>query len=233
MELWLTNIFNSNAQNGEVKGKPNGNATILAFPVINRRATLDKLEINYAIAADTTGKTSGEWVLAERRGTTAVKNNIEIGVTDILPSGRPGRTANDQGFGRFFDHCGICVKPLPGGDRPRPVRASYIIRTAPAEHANGTYTAASRPRRIRASGELRPLAIAVRNRNARGTNPATATLRVRRGSATIIPGRNNGAAEFHAERTNIDVLGITGNIEVWTAATARRPATAKQIINRS
>jgi hypothetical protein len=212
------------------------NDVVVTFPKINKRAPQQKFAINYRIGRDQTGATPGEWVLVRREdaknaNVQAVKAGIQIGLAAMV-NGKPGKTTDAKGFGYFYDHCGICVKPLPDAVGAKPVRTTYFIRMEPAQNGE-VYTAASRARRIRASGELRAPKASVRERAAKGNSPATATLRVRANTYTIIPNRANGEAELHAAKNDIDVLGIAGNIEVWTAASARRPASAKTPIIRT
>jgi hypothetical protein len=190
----------------------------VVFPRINGRAAAQRLSINYEIAKDTTGVPPGKWVLTERGGTAAVRNNVQVGVVS-------GRTVDDDGFGHFFANGGICVKPLTGS---RPERTRYVIRTAPQAPAgsNTAFTAAGRARRINAVGQQPAPTLRIRTREAKGGAPATAALRIRANTYTTI----NGVTRLHTERTDIDVLNVTENIEVWLGAAARRPASAKQVL---
>jgi hypothetical protein len=175
--------------------------TTVTFPRINKRPAAPRLAVNYHLVRDTTGATPGKWVLTERGGTTAVRNNIQIG-------GVTGKTADEKG--QFFEDGGICVKPLAG---TKPERTQYLIRTAPAQSGD-TFTAASRVRRIRASGELR----APRYKEKKGE------INIRAGTYVSLP---DGTVTLHGERKKLPVVS---GMRVWQGATAKRPASAKQTI---
>jgi len=203
--------------------KPPDDAAIVRFAKINKRAPAPRLTINYLIGADPTGNTSGEWLLTERKSSTAVKNGVQIGVAD---AGQKSRVMDTNGFGHFYSHCGICVMRLTG---PRVTRHVYFIRTAPTQT-----TAASRPRRIRATSEQRAVRARVRsrpqrtNRDGSVRTAATVTLPVRKNTYS----KMNGEVKLHNDRATLNVLNHTGTIELWTAATVRRPAGAKLVIER-
>jgi hypothetical protein len=216
LELWICfRDYNANAK------KPQGSGdeyNIIAFAPINGRATTPRLAINYLIAADSTGATSGEWVLTDRNAlAVAVRTGIEIGMANST-----GRVVNDRGFGRFYNTGGIPVIELTG---TRPTRTNYFVRATPTVE-NGVYTAASRPRRIAVSSELRAPRLTVRTRN------NVSTIRARAGMNIKI-GNNRTLHDRDSARTPIDITAAVAantRIEAWTAATVRRPASAKQIL---
>lgn len=216
MELWLCyKNYNSNAKKPQGSGNEHN---IVAFPKINERPKAPKLTINYALAADTNGKSLGAWVLSEKGGSKAVRDKIEIGIP-VMNGNKLGKTVNNDGFGRFYDDRGICVKPLTG---TKPERSAYFIRIAPEERANGTYTAAGRHRRIRASGELKAPRYKI---NIKGE---TAAISVRANTYVTM----NGTTTPYTTKTPVNVLNAAGNIEIWQGATVRKPASAKQILTR-
>jgi hypothetical protein len=192
--------------------------SVVTFPIINRRPAAPRLVINYAVAADPTGETPGEWVLTERNGTAAVRDGVEIG---------RGVTVNRRivldgaGYGQFLPDRGVPVEPSVNDKSERSI---FFIRTAPQVNEN-VYTAAGRTRRITALGQLkRPHYITI-TRSATNTKPASAIVRVRPGTYVTI----NGETMLYTVRTDINVLGIEArDINFWHSATARRPASAKQ-----
>ena len=101
--------------------QPADGAIMVIFEKINARPKAPRLSINYETGADNTGLTAGEWVLTERRGTTAVKSGIETATTD------DGKTPDGRGYGVFFEGetRGIAVEKLTGE------RTTYLIRYAP------------------------------------------------------------------------------------------------------
>jgi hypothetical protein len=217
--------------------------TTVTFPAINGRAQQQKLAVNFAIAADPTGATPGQWVLvarddAKKTDAKAVRNNIEIGIAAVNPAnGKPLKVTDDNGFGRFFDHCGICVKPLPpavGTAKPKPARTAYFIRTAPRPPAQdgGAYTAGSRARRINVMGQQRMPNFSIKIRDAKGSNPATATINLRAGTYIWHEGITSGKPALRSAKASEDVINVTSKIELWMAATPRRPASAKQELTR-
>ncbi|MCL1807949.1 MAG: hypothetical protein FWG31_09645 [Oscillospiraceae bacterium] len=225
MTLWLTDNFNENAQNGEVKGKPNGNATIIAFPKINKRAPAPKLTVNYLIGADNSGETPGDWLLTAKGGTAAVKADILIGVAS-------GKTVDERGYGQFYPGLtnGIPVLGLEGS---KPSKTVYFIRTAPSRDGD-VYTAASKPKKISVSGALKAPSYKVKSKaektdkEGKVKKPATAVIAVKKGSHARIVGKT--APTLYGSKGTLDVLNVTENVELWTAATAKKPASAKQII---
>jgi hypothetical protein len=212
MELWLCfKDYNSNAKKPQGSGNEHN---IIAFGKIEGRPAVPRLAINYEIAADKSGATNGDWVLVERGGPTAVRTGIQIGVAS-------GRAVDERGFGQFFQTTGIPVLEAR--------RTQYFVRTAP-DASGGTFTPASRTRRINAAGLQKVPRYSVREKAAKGNNPATAIIRVRANTGVIMGDRR---ADEYTARTDIDVLTFTGDIQLWMNATARRPMSAKQVISRT
>jgi hypothetical protein len=209
MELWLsdTAIDRSTKQPGE-------GAAIVKFAKINKRPRMERVVINYLIGADTTGITSGAWVLSERNGTSSIKAGIEIALAN-------GRVPDVNGYGRFIgangSTNGIAVMPISG---IKPVRTTYFIRQG-AGQSGSEFTAASRARRINVLGEQRPPRYSV--------NAKSGILKFRAGTYIAI---NSGSARIESEKGDLNLSAQTGMIELWLAATSRRPASAKQVINR-
>jgi hypothetical protein len=197
MELWLcTKDYNRNAKKPQGSGNEHN---IIAFAKINKRPAAPRLAVNYAICADPTGKTAGDWVLAEKGGSTAVRENIQVGAAS-------GKRVDDRGFGQFFPDTGIPVLEAK--------RTQYFIRFAPKAENDGSFTPASRTRRINAAGVGR----APRYRERNGV------IKVR---ANTYVSLNGGAARLSPKA---DIPFTAGTAELWMAATARRPASAKQTI---
>ena len=147
--LAFTDKYNSKTR------KPADGAIVVNFPRINRRPALKTYTVNYKIGADDTGATTGAWVLTEKGGKTSVKEGIEIALSDSA-----GKGPNDKGFGRFTGKNGsadgIGIVPLQNGGKT--AQTAYFIRQAPKANGDGTFTAASIPRKITVQGQRKPQA---------------------------------------------------------------------------
>lgn len=216
-ELWIC-FRNFNTGSGHPQGSGNEH-NIIAFSQIHGRAARPNVAINYEIGADMSGRTGGDFLLTSRNVPRVIKYGIEIGRADAR-----GRAVDENHFGIFFEGATNGV-PVPGlTPEGRATRERFFIRTAPRTNSDGTFTAASVPRRITVLGNGRPTTHRI--------NYSAETVRLARGQA-ILGGR---ATEFtvSAVRTNHDISPyITRNdeIRIKRAATARRPATAIQRIN--
>jgi hypothetical protein len=229
--------------------KPEEGAAIVTFPRINKRPAAPRLAVNYALDADTTGRTPGHWLLTDRGGTTARRgSDIQIGLAS-------GRMVDEKGFGQFFEapNHGIPVLALEGA---RPVRTVYFVRLAPKPDG-AAFVPASKSARIRVSSELRAPRVRINAREARTNGdgsirtPATESIKLRNGDFIFagvaenvggVPINVNGTtAAVAAGQTlhitankgaTVSIIDTPGSMTVWKAATARSPATAKQVINR-
>jgi uncharacterized protein YjdB len=192
--------------------KPAEGAQIVTFPTIQKRAAAPKLTVNYLIAADLTGETAGEWVLSEKGGSAAVKEGIEIGAANSKK-----KAVDENGFGKFRDGAGsgVAVKPLTG---TKPVKSVYFIRIAPAQSGN-TYTAASKTKKITVTSEQKKP-----NYKA---DAKKGVIKVKAGTYVSI---NGGTPELYSAKAEIPVTA--GTFDLWQAATAKKPASAKQTITK-
>ena len=198
--------------------KPPETVVIVTFAKINKRPAAPKLAVNYAIGADLTGTTSGEWVLTERNGTTAVKNGIEIGVANAVR-----KAVDDNGYGVFFegDKNGIPVKTLPSSNKVEKI--TYFIRTAPTAptQAGQAYTAAGKSRKITASSEIKQLK-AVKPKTDRNTQELTISLK--KGLAYTV----NDESVISTGNVKVTVSVEKGDsVTIWNIATAKKPASKK------
>ena len=122
--------------------KPAEGAVVITFAAIGTRPAAPKLTANYAIEADLTGATPGEWVLTAKGGTDAVKTGIEIARTDSTQ-----KKADESGYGVFNSEGGIPVQPLTGG---KVEKTTYLVRYAPAPNGSA---AASKAAKVKVTGE--------------------------------------------------------------------------------
>ena len=126
-------------------------AVVYTFPAIETRPKMDKLVINYEIAADNNGTSNGEWVLSVKDGKTAVAAQ---GTTplQIAPAAAdkktPEVTADGDSWGAFPSSGGIAIKDL-GADK-KTVKTVYLVRTAPVVAAKNI--PASKPAKFTAQG---------------------------------------------------------------------------------
>ncbi|MCL2081968.1 MAG: family 43 glycosylhydrolase [Oscillospiraceae bacterium] len=132
----------------------NAGGTEVIFPAINPRPK-PKLAVNYEIAAS--GGEFGQWVLTEKKGTTAVKTNIQIGVAALNGNGKPGKTVDASGWGRFQADGGICIKPIGENEKngkPVMLKTTYFYRAAPTDA--GGFTPGSAQKKVRATSQMKP-----------------------------------------------------------------------------
>ncbi|MCL2081959.1 MAG: hypothetical protein FWH04_01810 [Oscillospiraceae bacterium] len=188
--------------------KDAGGSTV-TFPVINPRPK-PKLAINYAIAADLTGSTPGQWVLAEKKDASAATADMQIGVAGPNDRGveNKGKTVDTNGWGKFQADRGICVRALPGGDKPKVLKTTYFYRAAPRKISDTEYAAAGKPKKITAKGQQKPTKYRL------GTNKAKA-------DNTYV----NGTA--YAKKTGFT---LASGDQVWHGATAKKASTARQTV---
>jgi hypothetical protein len=201
--------------------EPAEDAEVITFAGINKRPKAPKLTVNYAIRADETGETPGQWVLTEKGGTDAVRAEIQIGAAD---SKRKNRVTDRRHFGHFYSVNGICVKELEG---EKPEKTAYLLRTAPVQD-DETYTAASKPRKVTALSESKVTKYKVKLTKASKTRPAAAAIRIRANTYTSMAEET----AYHDAKDAVDVLEYKGSIKLWTGATAKRPASKHQVITR-
>ena len=67
------------------------------------------------------------------------------------------------------------------------------------------------------------------NKDGTVKTPASAVIKVKANTYVSI----NGTTTLHTAKKDIDVLNVTGTIELWQAATAKKAATAKQPLTLS
>jgi len=214
LTLWLSDKAIERATK-----QPPKDAAIVKFAKINARPKPQKLIANYEIAADKTGDTFGAWVLTEKGGTKAVKDGVEIGVAE-------GKAVDGQGYGKFQTDGGIAVTSVK--------KTAYFLRTAPKKDSN-TYTAASKPKKISVSGAQKAPKFRVKaktekkNRDGSVKTPASAVIAVKAGTYVSI---NGGTPKLYTAKAEVDVLKVTGAVDLWMAATAKKPASVKQRITK-
>lgn len=230
--------------------KPVDGAKIVSFAQVNKRPSAPSLIVNYDIGADLTGVTTGDWLLTEKNGTNAVKDNIQIGVAIAS-----GKTVDNKGFGQFFPGLtnGIPVKSLTGS---KVEKTSYFIRYAPKQNGQ-IYTAASKPKKITVTGEQKAPNYKVTSKSEKkskdGTvkTPASASVKLKKGDLIIagatedigaVPEVAGSATVTLTEEIVLQITGdkgavvsvkdVSGAITIWKAATSKKPASAKQTIKR-
>ena len=196
-----------------VTRKPEDGATVVTFAKIKERPPAPKMVINYAIAADPTGGTPGEWVLTEKNGAAAVKNGMEIGKADAK---NKNKTLDASGFGKFYADRGIPVELL---ENNKVVKNVYYIRIAPRDKdGDGAYTAAGKPKKVSAVSQQKAKNYNVKN-----------GLKF---SAGVYVSIDDGPAAFKAKNEAFDILDAFNagvKIEIWFAATPKKPAGDKQM----
>ena len=197
--------------------KPPDDAAVVTFAAIGKRAAAPKLTINYLIGADNTGATPGQWVLTEKGGSTAVKENVQIGAADAA---KKNKVTDEKHFGCFYDGLtnGICVKELKTA---KPIKSIYLIRTAPQDGPD--YKAASKVKKVKALSEIKAPRYKVKTTKASKSKEATKTIKYK---ANTIVSRTD-LTTLHPSNGLLDVMDVTESIWLWTGATAKKPASVK------
>jgi hypothetical protein len=187
----------------------------ITFPKINKRATLGKYVINYAIYADDTGDTAGAWALTVKDGTAAVKEGILISVADSTK-----KKPDEKGYGRSCENHGVNVKELPSSGKV--LKSVYLIKTAPKKNTDGTYTAASKQKKITAASQQK-----------------APTYKIDAKKNIVKVKANTGVNLFTSTGAEYKPFLLKGEvqnantyikIEAWINATAKKPASAKKTL---
>ncbi|MCL2082171.1 MAG: InlB B-repeat-containing protein [Oscillospiraceae bacterium] len=146
-----TTLHLSDKEIDKATKKPEEGDTRVTFPTIEKRAKAPRCTINYLLAADMTGKTTGEWMLSAKKvEDVPLKAGIEIAASGSNP-----KEVGEMGYGRFYFpddpdmRIGIPVEVSPNGKAETFV---YFVRTAPRPNEDGvSYTAGSKPRKTLAT----------------------------------------------------------------------------------
>ncbi|MCL2081798.1 MAG: hypothetical protein FWH04_00955 [Oscillospiraceae bacterium] len=184
----------------------NSGGTEVTFPAINPRPK-PKFSVNYELAAS--GGEFGQWVLAEKNSSTAVKTNIQIGIAGPNAKGveNKGKTVDTNGWGKFYTDGGICVKPIgEKNGKPAVVKTTYFYRAAPSDE--GGFTPGSAQKKIKVTSQLKP------TKYKPGANKAKA-------DKTYV----NGV--LYAKKAEFT---LAAGDQVWHGATAKKAASAKQTV---
>jgi hypothetical protein len=212
--------------------RPPADAVIVAFADTKARPKAPKMAVNYFLDRDRTGDTPGYWLLVNRAdaknpSSTAQRGpGIQIGLIS-------GKTVDDKHFGQFYaaPNHGIPVVKLEDGAKPS--RTVYAVRSAPRPDGSA-FLPASKSVKVKASSELKVPKFKIKAKDAKlnkdGTvkRAATADISVRAGTYVVVDGRRT----LHGAKTKVDVFRAAGRIEAWSEATARKPASAKQVLTR-
>ena len=182
---------------------PSDSDTVIVFAKISKRPPAPKLRINYLIAADPTGETPGDWVLAEKNGTTAVKSDILIGVAS-------GKTVDSSGWEKFNDgeKVGIPVKASGG-------KTAYLFKST-AKQDRTAYIPASKARKVSAVSSGKAPRYKVDTKS---------NLIKHKGNTYVKVGVD--AAVLQSAKGEVTAAGT---YTFWIGATAKKPASAKQTI---
>ncbi|MCL2082741.1 MAG: leucine-rich repeat protein [Oscillospiraceae bacterium] len=184
--------------------------TVVEFPQINKRSPLPKLVINYAIAADLTGATAGEWVLATKNS-EIVKEGIQFGVAGSDTRGRiyKGKSVDENGWSSFLpgETNGVCVEQIDLAYGKVSKRV-YFYRVEPKKGNNGSYTAGSVQKKFKVLSLQKPPKYKLKG------------LQIKVKANTYVNGT------LYTEKT---LLSVSAGDIIWQAATAKKPASARQI----
>jgi hypothetical protein len=222
-ELWLCyKDYNPNAKKPQGSGNEHN---IIAFPKINQRPKAPRMAVNYLLNADPTGNTAGYWLLVNRADAKNPNPQAQRGA-DIQIGAASGRTVDEKHFGQFYaaPNHGIPVLKLEG---TKPAKTTYFVRLAPKQEG-AAFTPASRAARVKVTSELKETKYKIRTKDAKGDKPATAIIKLKANTYTII----NGTTKYHKDKETVDVLSVTGDIVIWNGATAKKPSSKKQTLGR-
>lgn len=243
----LASLFNkggilklSNTALARGEKSPAATSTVATFPKIEKRPAATKYVVNYAIAADPTGVTPGQWVLVERGGSTAVRDGFELAVTIDKKTPASGT------WNTFPASGGVTVDT-------ESTKTIYLVRNAP-EFNGFTYTPASKPIKISILPQQKAPSFKVDYKKE--------IIKAKKGSVVYFGSEIRASA---AELSDVNKLTQNGNVFVkvtdtiakagvsvsdylasgstsmqiiitWLEATAKKPATRPQVIllaNRS
>jgi len=107
------------------------------------------------------------------------------------------------------------------GDKP--TRTTYFIRTEPRQ-SDAVFTSASKTARIRVTGELKTPQYKVKS----GGRYAPSTIKIKAHTYVSI---NNAPGKLYSVKTTVE-FARDARAEVWQAATAKKPASAKQVVGK-
>ncbi len=198
----------------------------IMFPDIEKRPAPPKVVVNYSIFADKTGATNGNWTLTEKGSSTPL-TNFEIALTD----GKKDIIADKETGLEYgsFPKKGISVPGLLSSGKQAKVQ--YFVRT-PAIVSNDLCIPPSKPAKVKVGGigKAPNAARDYKNEIIKGK----ADLSVYLGA---IVGTNSGSMSTLTKATaksGVDIssyLDTSSNIAyAWTAATDKKPASAKAVI---
>ena len=126
LELWISD-------KGTKKEKPK-EEDIIKFPKISKRPKAPKLKVNYKIF-------DGQWVLSTDKKAAleiaAVKSDVNNGVIQVGLV--VNKVLDTKGWGKFLAEGGITATTT---------KTTYFMRYEPKPNDNGTYTAASKNKKI-------------------------------------------------------------------------------------
>ncbi|MCL2082455.1 MAG: hypothetical protein FWH04_04365 [Oscillospiraceae bacterium] len=188
----------------------------VVFPKINKRPPAPKLVVNYEVAADSTGNTPGEWVLTDKvkKGQTPeVNKDVQIGLALVVDplKNKFGKTVDADGWGKFFPGAtdGICVRAMgTKNGKPAVMKTTYFYREAAKPNGDGTYTAASKSKKLSVAGEQKP-------------------TKYKPGAGKAKSDSTYVNDTLYAKKAS---LALNSGDVIWHGATAKKAATAKQII---
>ena len=181
--------------------KPSAGAVIVEFPKINKRPKTPALMVNYA--ATEAYAAAGEWLLTTKpaKGKAAeIKRDVDLAIADATK-----KKPDVRGWGAFKDGGGIPVKKMSG---TKPEKTVYFFRSAPAPETDGSYTPASKMKKLSVSGQQKAPNYTVKNDK----------ISVKAGTKSQL----NGVVTTHAAKGDITAKGT---YKLWIPATAKKPAT--------
>lgn len=209
LTLWVVDKWNSaDIKEGKTVVEKKGvapDAAYIKFPKINKRpkANAEKLVVNYAICADSSGATNGNWTLAKKDATTATIDGYEYGLSS------DGKKVSS------WSDVPAAGTPLGTGK----TKTTYLVRSKATDT-----TPASKPFKVSVSN----LSAAPKYK----IDYKTEVIKLKKGDTYQI-GTSSSIKVTEAKGINLDVsAAITNNssIYVWKAADAKKPASEKQTI---
>ncbi|MCL2083544.1 MAG: S8 family serine peptidase [Oscillospiraceae bacterium] len=198
-------------------------AIVVKFEDVEKRPK-EKYKVNYSIAADTTGKTTGAWLLTDSKG-VSLNHMVQVGVVKH-------KVIDDKGFGNFHPtrdgkEPGILIEPKSKGKD-----TEYFIRTAPSW---GPYRAAGKPKKIKVKNEQASTSHAIKNGSVKlksGDYIFAGELSELGAEAVAAGNELQPGVLVRAEsKITVDVSNISGKIYVWQGAD-KKPSSQKTLISR-
>ncbi|MCR5323429.1 MAG: hypothetical protein K6E85_09190 [Lachnospiraceae bacterium] len=235
MTLYLASSYDTKSK------APKEDAQVYTFAEINKRPAAPKLKVEYSVFADPTGRTPGQFIFTDNSGEVLSQDDIQL--LDVAVAASDGKKPDEKGYGKWPFEGGVLIPEYNG---KKVATATYLVRTSPIIE-NGTATPASKAVKVKVKGQQKAPKLKVDYKNEVlkikagmtvyfGDQPAAKYTEVAEGASSMYDyeGKYIKVEDKEAAKEGIDLSSYLttsrNTIIVWTNATAKKPASAPQII---